>query len=221
MPPRPFTTGRDPETGRRDVTVIRVALTGGIATGKSFVLGQFARHSIPTIDADQVARQVVRPGQPASKAIRARFGPGVFRPDGELDRAGLATRVFDDARERHALEAIVHPQVRMAIDHWFERVEREARATFGVAAIPLLYETGRETHFDKVVVTYCEPSTQCQRLIARDGLSEADARKRLEAQLPGAEKVKRADFVIRTDGSLEDSAAQVDAVCEVLAAGPD
>ena len=200
------------------MTVLRVALTGGIATGKSYVLRRFGQRSLPTVDADQLSREVVRRGQPASAEIRRRFGAEVFQSDGELDRARIAQRVFGDASERAALEAIVHPYVRLALERWFDALEADGQATVGVAAIPLLYETGREADFDKVVVTSCEVAEQLKRLTARDGLSDEDARRRVDAQIPTAEKVARADFVIRTDGSFESTDAQADAVCDRLLA---
>ena len=200
------------------MTFLRVALTGGIATGKSYVLKRFGQRSLPTVDTDQLSRDVVRRGQPASAEIRRRFGTDVFQPDGELDRAQLAERVFRDAAERAALEAIVHPYVRRALEQWFDALESDRQATVGIAAIPLLYETGRAADFDKVVVTSCDVAEQLKRLTARDGLSAEDARRRIDAQIPTAEKVARADFVIRTDGTFESTDAQVDAVCERLLA---
>ncbi len=200
------------------MTVLRVALTGGIATGKSYVLKRFGQRSLPTVDTDQLSREVVRRGQPASAEIRRHFGADVFQSDGELDRARIAQRVFGDASERAALEVIVHPHVRLALERWFDALEAEGQATVGIAAIPLLYETGREADFDKVVVTSCEVAEQLKRLTARDGLSDEDARRRIDAQIPTAEKVARADFVIRTDGSFESTDAQADAVCDRLLA---
>ncbi len=200
------------------MTVLRVALTGGIATGKSYVLKRFGQRSLPTVDADQLSREVVRRGQPALAEIRGRFGAEVFQSDGELDRARIAERVFGDASERAALEVIVHPHVRLALERWFDALEADGQTTVGIAAIPLLYETGREADFDKVVVTSCEVAEQLKRLTARDGLSDEDARRRIDAQIPTAEKVTRADFVIRTDGSFQSTDAQADAVCDWLLA---
>ena len=198
------------------MTVLRVALTGGIATGKSWVLARFATHDVPTIDADTIAHDVVRAGQPATADIRRRFGDDVFRPDGELDRQGLGARVFDNPEERKALEAIVHPHVQAAIDRWFSKVDTEGGAPFAVADIPLLFETGRQGEFDRVVVTTCRPSLQLERLMARDRVSKTDARQRIAAQLPAERKVAAADFVVRTDVSGADTDWQVDEVVRVL-----
>ena len=195
--------------------MVRVALTGGIATGKSHVRARFAALGAPTVDADHLARQVVAPGRPAWAALRARFGPALFASDGTPDRRRLAALVFDDAAARADLEAIVHPHVRAAIDDWFERLAAAA-APFGIADIPLLFETGRAAEFDRVIVTACDAATQLARLARRDGLSTAAARKRLAAQLPTAVKVARADFVVRTGGSLHATDRQVEAIHRAL-----
>ncbi len=191
---------------------LRVALTGGIATGKSYVLGRFAALGVQTIDADTIARDVVQAGQPASDEIRAHFGDGVFHVNGEVDRARLAQRVFDDSAERTVLESIVHPRVRIAIDEWFAGLS----AALAVADIPLLFETGRESAFDRVVVTACAPDRQRERLVARDAAHPSDAQKRMDAQLPTAEKVSRGDYVVWTDGSFAETDAQVETVYAAL-----
>ena len=210
-------TGRSP--ARQPDGLLRVALTGGIATGKSCVLAQLERRGVPTIDADRVARDVVRPGRPAWSALVERFGADICCPDGQVDRARLGSIVFADAGARADLEAIVHPPVRQAIAEWFDAREAEARVPFAVADIPLLYETGREGSFDRVVVTACPPEMQERRIVARDGLPVAEARRRIAAQLPIEHKAARADFVIRTDGTFEETDRQVDAVHEALRRG--
>ena len=207
-------TGRPP--ARRADGLLRVALTGGIATGKSYVLAQLGRRGVPTIDADRLARDVVRPGRPAWAALVERFGADICRPDRQVDRARLGSIVFADAVARADLEAIVHPPVRQAIADWFEAREADARVSLAVADIPLLYETGREGSFDRVVVTACPPEVQERRIVARDGLPVAEARRRMEAQLPIEHKADRADFVVRTDGTFEETDRQVDAVLGAL-----
>ena len=196
--------------------MLRVALTGGIATGKSHVRARFAARGVPTVDADRLAREVVEPGRPAWTALRARFDPGLFTPDGALDRRRLAALVFDDADARADLEALVHPHVRAAIDAWFEGLAAAGAAPFGIADIPLLFETNRAGEFDRVIVTACDPVTQLARLAQRDRLSTDAGRKRLAAQLPTAAKAARADFVVQTGGSLEDTERQVAAVWRAL-----
>jgi dephospho-CoA kinase len=196
--------------------MLRVALTGGIATGKSHVLRRLASHGVPTIDADVLAHASVRPGSQAWSALRARFGPDIFATNGEVDRRRIGQAVFSDPLARRDLEAIVHPPVYDAIQQWFgERASRQ-RHTFAVADIPLLFETGHQEDFDRVVVTACNEETQLQRLIERDGLSEADARSRMASQLPTADKVTAADYVIWTDGSQDDTDRHVDDVYRAL-----
>jgi len=193
-------------TGRR----LRVALTGGIATGKSFCLRRFAQLGAPTIDADVLAREVVVPGSPGLAAVVAQFGPAVLQADGSLNRPALASIVFADPKRRAGLEAIIHPLVYAAIARWFEALPPPA--TLGIADIPLLFETGRAAEFDRVVVASCPPAIQLSRLMARDGLTMADARQRIGSQTPLVEKVRQADVVIETGGSVEETARRVDEV---------
>jgi dephospho-CoA kinase len=191
--------------------MLRVALTGGIATGKSHCAARFAAKGVPVADADLLARDVVRQGTPGLAAIVRRFGKGVLRPDGALDRARLGTIVFNDDAARRDLEAIVHPAVYEAIEGWFRRADL-TDARLAIADIPLLYETGREKEFDRVIVAACAPETQLARVMARDGLSEPDARRRLAAQIPVDEKVRQADYVIRTDGTFEQTDRQINEI---------
>lgn len=192
----------------------RVGLTGGIATGKTHVRARLAAYGVPTIDADLLAREAVAPGSEGLRQVAAHFGPEVLTQTGELDRGALGARVFTDSSARHALEAIIHPWVQRAIDAWFDALPPSC--PYAVADVPLLFEAGFEGGYDRVIVTACAPHTQLSRLMSRDGLSDTDARRRIAAQWPLAEKVRRADFVILTDGSLEDTEAQVLAVCQAL-----
>ena len=198
--------------------MLRVALTGGIGTGKSYVVRLLRSRSVPTVDADQLARAAVQPDQPAFAGLRARFGADVIAADGTLDRARLGRLVFADATARAALEALVHPPVREAMDAWFQRCRTFTRPLFAVADIPLLFETRRAGAFDRVVVVACDPAIQLQRIMARDGLPAEDARRRIAAQLPIAEKADRADAVITTDGSFAQTDRQVASLCRTLAA---
>ena len=196
--------------------MLRAALTGGIATGKSYCLARFAALGVPVIDADLLAREAVAPGSPGLAAVVARFGQGILAADCSLDRPALGAIVFADREARGALEAIIHPEVRRRIRDWF--ATRPASTPVAIADIPLLFETGQEHDFDRVIVAACDPREQLQRLMARDSLSEEDAHKRLAAQWPIGEKVKRAHYVIRTDGSYADTDAQVQAIAQSLSA---
>lgn len=196
--------------------MLRVALTGGIGTGKSYCLAGFAALGMPVADADTLARAAVARGSSALDAIVQRFGPSVLRPDGELDRQALARIVFADRSARADLEAIVHPQVYRAIRTWAANLPQGTRVA--MADVPLLYETGHHYDFDRVVVSACEPAEQIRRVMRRDGLSDTEARARLAAQWPIAEKVARADYVIRTDGSFAETDRQIRMIYESLMA---
>ena len=190
--------------------MLRVALTGGIATGKSYVRGRFDLLGVPTIDADRLAHAAIAPGTPGLAAVVGRFGAGVLDADGQPNRAALGAIVFADAQARHDLEAIVHPVVRQAIDDWY--ADLPPATPFAIAEIPLLYEAGRDRNFAAVVVAACDPQRQLDRLMMRAGIDAEAARQRLAAQWPIEEKVRRATFVVRTDGSYADTDAQVLAV---------
>ena len=194
--------------------MVRAALTGGIATGKSFCLAAFAALGAATIDADLLAREVVAPGSPGLSRVTARFGNSIVRPDGTLDRAALGRIVFTDRAARADLEAIIHPAVYSRIREWSANLPAGTR--LAIADIPLLFETGQQHQFDTVIVCACEPAEQIRRIQVRDRLSEAEARDRLNAQWPIGEKVVRADHVIRTDGTMDYTREQVRRVYEKL-----
>jgi dephospho-CoA kinase len=196
--------------------MLRAALTGGIATGKSFCLSRFAALGAATIDADILARDAVAPGSVGLEQVIRRFGTGVLLADGRLDRPALGRVVFGDRAARADLEAIVHPLVYRRIDDWFADLPSGTRVA--LADIPLLFETGHQHDFERVVVCACDAAEQLRRLVTRDRLTAAEARARLAAQWPVAEKVRRADYVIRTDGTFAETEAQVRQVYEVLAA---
>jgi dephospho-CoA kinase len=187
--------------------MLRVGLTGGIGTGKSYVLRRLRAAGVPAVDADILAREAVAPGSAGLAAVVERFGADVLTADGTLDRARLGALVFRDDAARRDLEQIVHPIVRRGIAAFFESLAKDT--ALAVADIPLLYETHRERQFDKVVVVACAPATQVSRVMARDGLSQEEAERRVAAQLPIGEKARRADYVIRTDGTHAETDAQI------------
>ena len=192
----------------------KIAVTGGIATGKSYVVKRLREAGVPVVDADVLARQAVAPHSDGLTAVVARFGPGILTSMGELDRATLGDIVFRDQAARHDLEAIVHPIVRRDMAEFFARLPPET--PLAMADIPLLYETSRAREFDAVIVVACEPATQVDRIMARDGLSREAAERRVAAQLPIEEKVRRADHVIRTDRSHAETDVQVAEVLRSL-----
>jgi dephospho-CoA kinase len=189
--------------------MLRVALTGGIGTGKTYVLGRFRALGVPAIDADQLARAALAPGTSASAETIARFGPAVLAADGTIDRRRLGEVVFADPEARRDLEAIVHPIVVASIERWLSECDRGGRCAWALADVPLLYEAGLAARFDLVIVASCQPAEQLRRIMARDSLTEAEARARVASQIPIAEKSRRAHFVVHTDGTPADTDRQV------------
>jgi dephospho-CoA kinase len=189
-----------------------IALTGGIASGKSTVAARLAEHGAVVVDADQSAREVVEPGTPALKAIAQRFGPSVIRSDGSLDRAALGAIVFADQASRLALNAIVHPAVwQRALELFSEISARDPNAII-VYDVPLLVEaaSGRPLHFDRVVVVHAPVQERIRRLVELRGFSEQDAAARVNAQAADDERLAVADVVINATGSLEETLRQAD-----------
>ena len=197
--------------------MLKIALTGGIATGKSYVLEQFRRRGVPCLDADSLAHGVTAAGTEATSAIAARFGADILGADGSIDRARLGSVVFADAAARRDLEALVHPAVYRAIAAGLRAFELIDAPPLAVVDVPLLYETGHAEEFDRVIVTACAPEIQLARLLKR-GLSEDHARQRIAAQWPTEKKAARATFVIRTDGTFEETDRQVELVLKNLRA---
>ena len=191
-------------SGRR---VLHLGLTGGIASGKSTVAQRLVEHGAVLIDADLLAREVVAPGTPGLAAVAARFGAGVLAADGSLDRAALGRLIFADPDARRDLERIVHPAVRA------RAAELLASAPDGsvvVQMIPLLVETGQADAFDLVVVVDVPAQLQVQRLMARDGLGQAEAEARLAAQADRTQRLAAAGAVIDNTGHPAELRAEVD-----------
>lgn len=184
----------------------RIALTGGIASGKSTVAAAFERRGITVIDSDQLAREVVAPGTPGFTAVTARFGADVIAADGSLDRRALRAIVFTDPAARRDLEAITHPRIRAAM------AERAAASggPYQIFMIPLLAEGGRAAEFDRVLVVDCPEDLQLQRVMARDQTDAASARAILAAQASRAARLAIADDVIVNDGDRSALETQVE-----------
>ena len=198
------------------MAIRKIALTGGIATGKSYVANKLREGGVPLVDADVLSREVVAPGTPGLAAVRQRFGPDAVRRDGTMDRVRIGQIVFKDKRARQDLEAIIHPAVQRAIDQFFAGLPK--RTPFAVADVPLLFETKREGQFTTVIVVACPREMQIDRMMTRNKLSKENAERRLAAQLPIDQKVKKANYVIKTDGTFEETDAQVAALVKTLAA---
>ena len=194
--------------------MLRVGLTGGIASGKSAVADELAAHGAVVVDADVLAREVVEPGTPGLAAVVDRFGPEVLTPDGRLDRPQLGRLVFADAAARRDLEQIVHPAVRARA----AELERAAPTDAVVVhVIPLLVETGQADDFDLCLVVDLDRETQLQRLQQRNDLSRDEAEARLAAQASREERLAVADCVLDNGGSRDDLREAVAALWAELA----
>jgi len=195
-----------------------VGLTGGIATGKSTVSAMFAHLGAKVVDADLLAREVVMPGQPALARIAAEFGRDVLQEDGALDRKRLGDIVFADADKRRRLEEITHPAIRARQQRILSVYEEEGYEGLVIWDVALLIETSAAGSMDRVVVVIADPDTELSRLVARDGSSEEDARRRIASQMPLAEKVKVADYVIDNSGPRAETERRVREVHRALLA---
>ena len=195
--------------------MLRVGLTGGIASGKSGVSRVLVRRGIPVIDADQVARELVAPGSDALREIVETFGREVLDPGGALDRSRLGAIVFSDEPKRRRLEAILHPRIRAEQDRRLRKLEGEG-APVAVVDAALMVEGGGWRRFDLLVVVDSREEDQIARLRERNGLGEGAARARVRTQIPLAEKVKFADRVVDNRGSLAELEAQAEALADWL-----
>ena len=189
-----------------------LGLTGGIASGKSTASQAFRDAGVAVIDADRVAREVVALGTPGLERLQQTFGPEILAPGGELDRAALGRLVFPDPRQRARLEAIVHPLVAAAVAEQRRELHTRDPHQLVVYDVPLLYEVGMEGEFGRVVVVYVPRAVQVQRLLARDGISTAEAAQRLAAQMDIEKKARRADEVLDNTGTPEQLRQQVAAL---------
>lgn len=188
-----------------DPAPFRVALTGGIASGKTTVANLFAGLGVPLIDTDVIARQVVEPGEPALAQVVATFGPDVLDSDGRLDRRRMRERIFADPTAKHRLEAILHPAIRAEMEHQ----SKEAGGAYQVLVIPLLTEGKRRDHVDRVLLVDVPEELQVQRLMMRDGVTHGQARASLNAQATRADRLAMADDVVRNTGRVDDLRAEV------------
>ena len=190
-----------------------IGLTGGIASGKSTVAKRLRAAGVPVIDADQVAREVVEPGEDALTAIASRFGPEVIQEDGTLDRKGLGAIVFADPRELAALNAITHPAIMARVAEHAQALAEDGHR-WAVYEAALIVEHDLAPHLSQLIVVLCDPEAQVRRVMDRDGLTEPEARQRLAAQTDNATREARADIVLRNDGPLE---ALIEATDQLIA----
>ena len=195
----------------RGVGIVAFGLTGGIGSGKSTVARHFRSRGLPVIDADELAREAVAKGSAGLSEIVAAFGPEILQADGSLDRAALAQRVFGAPAELARLEAITHPRVRALAKARLDALEKQGEP-LACYEVPLLYEVGLEREYKPVVVVSVPESVQLERAVARDASSAERIQRRIAAQLPLGEKVRRADFVIDNTGSVEQTLRAADQV---------
>jgi len=193
---------------RRATPVPRIALTGGVASGKSTVARLFQALGAKLIDTDQVSRDIVAPGMPALAAVVEQFGSGVLRADGTLDRARLRELVFADPAARARLESITHPAIREQVALLCAR----AGGPYQIIAVPLLVETGTQRNYDRVLLVDCHPQIQLARLMARDSIDREQARRILAAQAPREARLAVADDVIVNESDAAALAPQVESL---------
>ncbi len=196
--------------------VLRAGLTGGIASGKSTVASMFRELGAFIVDADAVAHGLIAPGAPCHRAVVERFGPSIVRQDGTIDRNTLGRIVFGDPASRLALNAILHPVVREELHRLVGEREAAGDTRIAVVDAALLVESGIHRTLHRLVVVRCGREAQLRRLLARGGLSAADAEARVASQAPLEDKIALADYVIDTETSLEETRAQTRTVWEAL-----
>ncbi len=198
--------------------MLLVALTGGIASGKSFVARRLAEHGAVIVDADHVARQVVEPGEPALAEIAETFGPSVIAADGSLDRSALGAIIFSDPEARQRLNAITHPAVLGRSHELFAAAGDADPKAVVVYDIPLLVEAGRSEEFDVIVVVHASTETRVARMVELRGMTREEALHRINSQATDTDRFAIADVVIDADGTPEHTEQQADALWENLRA---
>ena len=195
--------------------MLRVGLTGGIASGKSTVASMLRDLDCPVLDADSIARELLEPGQDAYKEVVREFGDGILLKGGAVDRPKLGAIVFADAQKRARLNQILHPRIQKVVADWFKALDRPGGPDMAFEDAALILEAGVKNSFDCVVVCWCRPEQQVERLLQR-GMSEADARQRIAAQMPMEEKRRLADVQIDCSGPMEETKGQVHAMVDRL-----
>ena len=200
--------------------MLKIGLTGSIAVGKSFVCEVFRELGAFVLDADRTAREVVEPKTSGLKAIVENFGAEILQPNGELDRIKLSGIVFADEQKRQLLNGIVHPLVIEKQNDWLRTHASENSNAICIIDAALMIESGGYSRFDKIIVVWCEPAIQLQRLMQRNNISAEDAAKRINAQMSQEEKKRYADFLIDTSDGFDATRKQVVEVFEQLKTFP-
>jgi dephospho-CoA kinase len=200
--------------------MLRVGLTGGIATGKTTVASMLRELEVPVLNADPLGHELLEPGQPAFDEVLAAFGNEILDADGKVNRAKLGSVVFADERKRARLNQILHPRILKLVQKWFAALDEPEGPEFAVVEAALIVEAGYHQSLDKLLVCWCAPEQQIERLKQRD-LSLEQAKQRIAAQMPLEEKRKLADIAIDCSGSIDETERQVvDAVEKLKKAAP-
>jgi dephospho-CoA kinase len=192
--------------------MLRIGLTGGIGSGKSAVAAMLREMGVPVIEADDLAHEITRRGEPAYDEIVECFGKEILQENGEIDRARLAAAVFGSREKLDRLNRIVHPRVLEQAERWLAERKREG-APMAVVEAPLLMEAGFHRRFDRLVVVWCRPEQQWERLSQR-GMNHEDAERRMAAQMPAEAKKRLAHDLIDNSGTLEETRRQVEQLVE-------
>jgi len=187
-------------------------LTGGVASGKSTAARMFEALGATIIDADRIGHECLLPSAPAYPEIVKVFGSAILDASGAIDRRQLGSVIFADAEKRLQLNAIIHPRIIARVEELVNRYQAESPGTVVVVDAALIFEAGIGGHFAKVVVAWCRPEQQVERLIAKSGVSRAEAERRIASQIPADEKRRRADYLLDCSGSLDQTQAQVEAL---------
>ena len=194
--------------------MLRIGLTGNIAVGKSCASARFAELGVAVIDADLVSRELMEPGAPVYALIVEEFGSNILNSDKTINRRRLGDIVFTSEEKRRLLESITHPAIHDAIAR--KIAEYGKKSNIVIVEASLMIETGGHKEYDRLIVAACSPVTQLARLMTRDGLTESEAKARITAQMPMDEKIRLADYVIDTSGSLKFTLEQVDIIYQKL-----
>lgn len=199
-------------------SLLKIGLTGSIAVGKTFVTEVFRELGCFVLDADKSAREVVSPGTIGWRQIVENFGASVLASDGQIDRAKLGAIVFADAEKRLLLNSIVHPLVFDRQNEWLAQIEAENPQAIAIIDAALMIESGGYKRFDKIIVVWCQPEIQIERLMKRNNFSRAEAEQRIAAQMPQEEKKRYADFLIDSSEGFDEARRQTEAVFKKMAA---
>jgi dephospho-CoA kinase len=195
--------------------ILRVAVTGGIGSGKTLVCSLFAKYGIPVLSADEIAKDMMQSDKALRSELSALLGSSTYLVDGSLNRAYVAGKIFSDKSLKQKVNRLIHPKVEAGIDSWFVAMEHSGEA-IGIVEAALIYEAGYDKRLDVVLVIDVPESVRIERVVARDGSSVDDVKKRIAAQAPAEQKAKKADYVIHNAGSFSELETSVQFLVRIL-----